>query len=115
MTWGHRYACELHALLVEVQLLLTCLDFLLVLKIVEKDVAVLAATCEPCVVLEPVDSSYFVNVALTLHILRALTCVKVIDVNRILGDCCCKHVTAVAKLDFATAFDGKGRYVLLFL
>lgn len=115
MTWGHRYACELHALLVEVQLLLTCLDFLLVLQVVEKDVAVLAATCEPCVVLEPVDTSYFVNVALALHILRALTCVKVIYVNRILGDRRCKHVTAVAKLDFTTALYWKGRYVLLFL
>ena len=100
--------CEIDILLVEVLVVKSLRVLLLHNQIVEVYVSVYAARCEAGVVLEPVDASHLVHVALALIVGGAVLGVEVVHPYGVVADGTGEQVTAVGELNFPAGLDLEG-------
>ena len=105
--WHVADASELHPLLAEVLVPVSHAGLPLFQQVVEIGASAHVAAREAAVVFEPVDTTHSVHVALADHVLRALACIEVEDVNCARANRAGKQVPAMRELDLVALLQHK--------
>lgn len=87
----------------EILICITVLLLFLKCKIIKKCISILTTTCEPHIVIEPINTSNFATVSFTLHILRAFLSVKIVNIDLSRSKSSRKHMATVTKSNLSTS------------
>ena len=97
-------ACELDCPLVEIFVLVAHTRLPLQLQVIEVGASAHVAACKAVVIFEPVDAAHLVHVTFADHVLWALSCVKIEDMNSSKPHRASEHMASMREFYFMALF-----------